>query len=99
MMAWVLQHVPIEVLFVVGAVLVFVIHRYFGLRAAAGAAIVAFLMLMNANARKQGWNAREEKGRKDADRAIEEADDARRDALVRDSNPDRLRESDGYRRD
>jgi len=99
MIAWVLQHVPLEVLFVLGGAALFVVHRYFGLRATAGAAIAVFLILMNANARKQGWKAREEKGQKDADRAVEEANDARRDALVRDSNPDRLRESDGYKRD
>lgn len=98
-MDWLIQHTPIELWIAVGAAAVFAVHRYFGLRAAASAAVAVFLFILNARARQAGWEAREEKGRKDAEKAVKESENARRDADLRNADPERLRESDGYRRD
>jgi ABC-type protease/lipase transport system fused ATPase/permease subunit len=98
-MDWVIQHAPIAVWITSGLGVVLFVHRYFGLRAAASAAVAVFVFILNARARQTGWKAREEKGRKDAEKAVKESENARRDADLRNADPERLRESDGYRRD
>lgn len=67
-----------------------------------GGAVAAFLggLIMIRRARQEGWNAREAKGERDAQAAMEEAERVRRDAMDRfTSRPDRLRDDDGHRRD
>lgn len=98
-MNWLLQHTPVEVWLILGVGSAFALHRYVGLRAALLALGTAVLLIINAKGRKAGWDAREEKGKEDAENAIKEADLARRDSDLRNANPDGLRSSDGFRRD
>lgn len=98
-MDWMLQNIPTVVWLVVGGAAVFALHRYIGLRAAIVMAITTALIIMTSRARKDGWQAREEKGRQDADKAIIEAEAARRESDRRSADPERLRQSDGFRRD
>lgn len=98
-MDWLVQHTPIEVWIVLGAAGVFALHRYVGFRAAVTAAVGVLLFVLNARARQAGWVAREEKGKKDANKAVKQAEIARRESDLSNAAPERLRESDGHRRD
>lgn len=51
------------------------------------------------SARKQGWKDREMKGVKDAYSTVVAANTARMESDRANRNPDKLRESDGFRRD
>lgn len=99
MIEWLSYKIPVEIMFAGAAVAVFFIWRYFGLRAVLGAIIGFLLLLAKAAGRQEGWNKREEKGRKDAHQVVRKARDARADSDRINSDPERLRDDDGFRRD
>ena len=84
--------------------LFFIVTKYFGHRNAIYAtaiyAFVALLALIDRRGRQKGWQAREEKGNKDAENIIKRVEAARHRTrtIIRD-NPDRLRDDDGFRRE
>lgn len=97
-MNWLIEHVPFVVLFAGGVAAVAVVWRLLGIRPAAGAFAFLAAVLLFREGRKDGLQAQVTKDT-DADRAVRQADAARVDAAVRDADPERLRASDGLRRD
>lgn len=98
-MNWLIENVPFIVLFGGGVALVVLSWRLLGIRGAMGAFTFLAAVLLFREGRKDGRQAQIKKDRTDADRAVRKADAARVDAAVRDADPDRLRASDGFRRD
>ena len=94
-----LAHIPWWLIAGAAAAATFFIWRYLGLRVAIGAAVSMLLYVIHHRGRQQGWEAREQKGKEESYEAVKEANEARRDADLRNADPERLRESDGYRRD
>lgn len=105
---FVLFHLPwwvwVPVALIIVAAIVIPLVRLVGLKraleiAAAVAAALGGLILIQ-RARQEGWRAREAKGERDAQSAIDKAERARRDAYDQfTARPDRLRDNDGHRRD
>jgi parvulin-like peptidyl-prolyl isomerase len=90
-----------RLLLIAGIVLIALIaaFRLFGLKGlgiALAALATAALYLLG---RRDGRDRIIEKERADVGRAERQADQARVDARVRDADPERLRQSDGFRRD
>lgn len=98
-MNWLIEKVPFVVLFAGGMALVALAWRLLGIRGAGAALAFLATVLLFREGRKDGRQSQVTKDRADADRAIQKADDARADAAVRDADPERLRQSDGFRRD
>lgn len=99
-MSWLEIHIPWEIWLALGLALVFVVHRYFGLKAAAATAVAALLFIIRTQGKQQGWNQREEKGQKDAQKFINDANAIRNESLRNSElHPDKLRDNDGFRRD
>lgn len=70
-----------------------------GLRGVAAIGAVMVLLLHGRKQRQQGWKDAQEQGKRNAENAIEKARTARADADRRNSDVERLREDDGWRRD
>lgn len=94
-----IQIIPWWLTAIIAAAATFFIWRYLGLRVAIGAAISMLLFVIYQRGSQRGWEAREQKGKEEAHDAIKKAGNARRDSDLDNARPDRLRESDGYRRD
>ena len=98
-MNWLIEHVPFVLLFAGGVGLVYAAWRLLGVKGALGALGLIGTVLLYREGRKDGRQSQVAKEQADADHAINEAADARVAAAVRDANPERLRDSDGFRRD
>lgn len=73
--------------------------RFGGLKGLLGAVAALGVLFIYRKGRDDGHQNQIEKGREDASIAVNEANRARVDAAVRDSDPSELRQSDGFRRD
>lgn len=98
-MNWLIEHVPFVVLFAGGVAVSAVAWRLLGVRGALAALVGLGALLLYREGRKDGRQSQVTHDRKEAAHAVNEANDARVEATVRDSDPERLRESDGFRRD
>ncbi|MFG1464228.1 hypothetical protein V5F77_15160 [Xanthobacter sp. DSM 24535] len=96
---WIAYQLPWWVLAIPALVAVLAVARLAGLRAAVTVGLAAAAILIGRRGAQQGWAAREAKGERDAQTAIERARDARAAALRRDGVAERLRDDDGWRRD
>ncbi|MCA3700804.1 MAG: hypothetical protein IOB84_13610 [Brevundimonas sp.] len=98
-MTWILDHVPFPFLFVIAVAVVVGVWRLLGVRAAVVAGAVLGLIGLYREGRKGGRETLTEKAEDNARDAVREGAAARVDAELRDADPERLRESDGFRRD
>lgn len=98
-MNWLIENVPFVVLFAAGVVLVVVAWRLLGIKGAFAALAFLGTVLLYRSGRQDARADQVTKDRANADHAVKEASAARIDAAVRDADPDRLRETDGFRRD
>lgn len=98
-MNWLIEHVPFVVLFAGGVAIVAVAWRLLGIRGAFAAVGFLAAVLTYREGRKDGRASQTTKDQSDAADAIHEAGAARVDAAVRDADPERLRDTDGFRRD
>lgn len=98
-MNWLIEHVPFWVLFLGGVALTLAAWRLLGIRGAGAALAFIATVLLWRDGRKDGRQSQITKERRDADQVVRQADAARVDAAVRDADPERLREDDGFRRD
>lgn len=99
MIEWLTYNIPVEIWVVGASAAVFFIWRYFGLRAALGAILGFLVFIAQLRGRQQGWKERERKGNEDAQKAVRDARDARADSARINSDPERLRDNDGFRRE
>lgn len=96
---WIVYSIPWWVKVGAGLLVAAVILKLFGWKATVAAIIaVATLGLVN-RGQQQGWEARIKKDNEDAQRAIDKARAARRDADLRNADPGELRKQDRYKRD
>lgn len=72
--------------------------RMFGLKAALGVLVVGALLFARRSGEKAGASIQIQKDKANADRAVQRANEARADADRRNSDPDRLRDDDGFKR-
>lgn len=72
--------------------------RIFGLKAALGVLVVGALLFARRSGEKAGASIQIQKDKANADRAVQRANEARADADRRNSDPDRLRDDDGFKR-
>lgn len=79
--------------------LLYLAYRFGGIKGLAGALVATAALFVYRKGRDEGRQAEVQKGREDAQVAINEAQAARRDAARRDADPERLRDDDGFRRD
>ena len=102
-MTWLLETilyaVPWWVLLVAGAVVGLVVYRALGARMAILAAAVVAVLVAHSKGAQSGWKAREAKGARDAQRAIDRAARARAASDRRNAGSDRVFDNDGWRRD
>lgn len=94
-----IENTPFIVLFGLGAAIVMLTFRLLGIKASAG--VLAFLgaVFLFREGRKDGRQSQVQADRKEAANAVNQATAARVDAAVRDADPERLRDDDGFRRD
>lgn len=91
-------------LVVMAAAWVFVMIRFtVGPKAAlmivGGGLAVAAVAILSQRSAKAGWDDRGKKDQADADKTLDRAHAARRDAAGRDADPGKLRQDDGFRID
>jgi len=72
--------------------------RMFGLKAALGVLVVGALLFARRSGENAGASIQIQKDKANADRAVQRANEARADADRRNSDPDRLRDDDGFKR-
>lgn len=72
--------------------------RLFGLKAALGVLVVGALLFARRSGEKAGASIQIQKDKANADRAVQRANEARADADSRNSDPQRLRDDDGFKR-
>lgn len=72
--------------------------RLFGLKAALGVLVVGALLFARRSGEKAGASIQIQKDKANADRAVQRANEARADADRRNSDPQRLRDDDGFKR-
>lgn len=84
---------------IAAAAFLYLAFRVFGTRGLIPAIGLLFVALTYRKGRTDGSQTHIEKERANADHAVREADEARVRAGVRDADPDRLRDDDGFRRD
>lgn len=72
--------------------------RLFGPKAALGVLVVGALLFARRSGEKAGASIQIQKDKANADRAVQRANEARADADRRNSDPDRLRDDDGFKR-
>lgn len=72
--------------------------RMFGLKAALGVLVVGALLFARRSGEKAGASIQIQKDKANADRAVQRANEARADADRRNSDPNRLRDDDGFKR-
>lgn len=98
-MNWMLDHVPLVVILGVAAAAGVVLFRLGGWKAVLSFGVLIVATLLYRDGRKTGRDDSQAEGRRDADRTVRRAEEARIDAQRRDADPDRLRDDDGFRRD
>lgn len=98
-MSWLIEHTPFWAWAIAGVAIIAASWRLLGIRGAGAALVFLFTVLIWRDGRKDGRQSQATKDRTNADHAVRQADAARVDAIVRDADPERLRQSDGFRRD
>ncbi len=83
----------------IGATLALLVYRIWGLKAALAAATAALVATTYRKGQQTGWQDRQKKEQRDAERSITAANQARRDAARRDAEPGGLHKDDGWKRD
>lgn len=98
-MNWLIEHIPFWVLFIAGVAITAGTWRLLGIKGAGAALIGLAAMLLYREGRKDARSDQITKEQDNADHSVREAGAARIDAVVRDADPERLRDTDGFRRD
>ena len=98
-MNWLIEHIPFWALFIAGVALTAVAWRLLGIKGTGLTLAALAAMLLYREGRKDARSDQITKEQDDANQSVREAGAARIDAVVRDADPERLRDTDGFRRD
>lgn len=98
-MNWLLDHVPLILLFAAAIAGGIVTYRLGGLKGLVAFGALVGAALLYRDGRQTGKADSQAEGRRDAQRTVSTAERARVDADRRNADPERLRDDDGFRRD
>ncbi len=99
MIDWIIAVIPWWVWAIVAIVVLGALHRLVGWKGIIAGALAFGALFAFKRGQAIGENRVLRKANKDADKAIERARKVRADADARNAEPERLRQSDGFRRD